>query len=365
MPQAFMCEPITVISLQELMPWLLLTHIQTTEDRFLLENLHALLLEDLYKSLAKHPQPIKRKKSSTGHADHKSLMLAIAGVIFFCSEGVDGFFVILETLSLQAICILIVGIVFSLISVVTLYAMDLITISKEFGIKARAVPAMLDLYIKEVQTIKAIRKHIAGNIIRQETLEKLQDDLIIIQSITTHYEVLDKARNTIIALNNNPTLRIAKYLSATVTGILFFSGGFFAGQTVAIDLAQLILGTVSATSWPIILASFVVGLAALCVYWFVERPDIENNVSRWFGLEQDKINTFCNETEVKEQKEKLLHVAHNLKVASERTTAVNLGDNKTQAEESQANYSPRLFKPHSNPNSHQPLAERSYSYLVS
>lgn len=354
-------KPIAEISLQELRQWLFFREADTTQNRFILENLRALLLDDLYKSLSQNPKPIQYKQFPTAHAHHKSLILPLACVIFFCSEGVDGFFVLLETLSLQAVCILIMGLVFSLISVITLYTLNLIAIGKEFGIKAQHVPAMLDLYLKEVQTIKAIRKQIAGNIIRQETLAELQDDLLIIQLVSRHYEGLDKARNTLTSLINNPTLKIAKYVSATVTGILLFSGGFFAGQTVAIDMATLILGSVNPSSWPIILASFVVGLAALCVYWFIERPDIENTVSRWFGLEQDKTQTFCDYTKVNEQKEKLLRVSKNLQMASQRLTTLKLEDNSRAGKKARGIYSPQLFKLNAD-NSTQELYHCSQAY---
>lgn len=94
-------------------------------------------------------------------------------------------------------------------------------------------------------------------------------------------------------------------ITAAVAGIIFFSGGFFAGQTVALAIASLFVASIAATAWPIIVASIAVGLAALSVYWFVERPGIENLISRWKGLDKDKIDQLCEDKYVDRETAKI------------------------------------------------------------
>lgn len=61
----------------------------------------------------------------------------------------------------------------------------------------------------------------------------------------------------------------------------------------------------AATAWPIVVAGVAVGLAALSVYWFVERPGIENLISRWRGLDKKKIDKLCKAETVKKETEEL------------------------------------------------------------
>lgn len=46
-------------------------------------------------------------------------------------------------------------------------------------------------------------------------------------------------------------------------------------------------------------------MAAFSVYWFVERPGIENLISRWKGLDKEKINALCKSKIVDRETEKL------------------------------------------------------------
>ena len=66
--------------------------------------------------------------------------------------------------------------------------------------------------------------------------------------------------------------------------------------------------SIAATAWPILLSSVAVGLAAFSVYWFVERPGIENLIGRWRGLDKEKVDMLCKSKVVDRETEKL----HNL-----------------------------------------------------
>ena len=80
-------------------------------------------------------------------------------------------------------------------------------------------------------------------------------------------------------------------------GLVFFSGGFFTGQSLALALLGLFCASISASFWPILLVSIAVGLAALSVYWFVERPELEKLVGRWFGRDPEKIELLQDDSD--------------------------------------------------------------------
>lgn len=38
------------------------------------------------------------------------------------------------------------------------------------------------------------------------------------------------------------------------------------------------------------------GLAALSIYWYVERPGLEKLVTNWFGLNEEKVQRLCDKS---------------------------------------------------------------------
>ncbi len=323
MPDVFLLEGLGSIKFIELVIWLKKKHKGDNKTNFLLESLYAALLKDIEEALfANHQEPGKKNAFWSVHL--KSISLAIAGAIFFGCEGFDGVFAMFGVCSLPAIVFFSSGLIFSLLSLMVLYAFELIEISKSMGIEVKNVPEILDIYIKEVESIKAIRKKINVMYIRHVSSKALEEDLVMLQLLILRYESLDEAREKLSKLKNNSTLIIAKYAAAAVTGLIFFSGGFFAGQTVALELSGLFIATVSPAFWPVILASIVVGLAAFSVYWFIELPEMEHVISRWIGLDQKIIDDLCNDVAVEEQKEKLAALEQNIKLAAARIDRVTL-----------------------------------------
>ena len=291
------------------------------ETHFLLESLYAALLTDIEKALPTHQLEL-REKNVFWSAHFKSIELAIAGAIFFGCEGFDGLFAMLGVFSLPAVVLFASGIIFSLLSLMVLYAFELVEMSQDLGVKVNNVPEILDIYIKEIEAIKAIRKKINMTYARQTSSKMLAEDLAVIQLLIFRFGALDEAREKLGKLKDNFPLSVAKYATAAVTGFIFFSGGFFAGQTVALELSGLFIAAVAPALWPIILTGIVVGLAAFSVYWFIERPDMEHLISSWVGLDQEKINDLCQDVAVNEQKEKLAVLAQNIKLAAARIERV-------------------------------------------
>ena len=104
---------------------------------------------------------------------------------------------------------------------------------------------------------------------------------------------------------NNPYLKAAKLVTASVAGVLFFGGGFFAGESLALAIAGLFVVPALVPLWLVFVASTTVGLSAFSIYWFVERPGLENLVGRWMALDKDKIDAFAGDDVVTKQKQDL------------------------------------------------------------
>ena len=264
---------------------------ENQDAQFLLQALQTSLLKDLHNSISKNKNGSK-KEPANWYSKAKFIALAVFGTIFFGFEGFDGITALLGVFSVPAIALLAAGLAFSFVSVIVFYAFDLAEISKNLNIKKGKSTQILDVYLDEIKAIEeTIRK--LNRKYQNKEVEELKEAQAILSMLKQRHEALDKPRKDLKAAGNRPIIKVAKIITSSLAGIIFFSGGFFAGQTVALFIAGLVGATVAPAFWPVIVASIVVGLAAFSIYWFVERPGIENLISRRVGLDKDKIDVFC------------------------------------------------------------------------
>lgn len=294
------------MKLSQLKTWMRRTQKADKNSRFLLESLYVAFLADLNSHLPAESEEESEKKKISWASRLKFGLLLIAGTIYFGCEGFDGVTTLLGSFSIPSIAILAVGLSFSILSIIVFYAFDIMAISYNLGISIKSAPKIVDIYLKEVELSMSIRKKIDNNYLEAESKQKdLQNYLSIIALLRKRDKDLDRARNELKRRNNNPFLKGLKLLTASIIGIIFFSGGFFAGQTVAMAIAILFIPTVASTFWPIVVAAILVGLASFAVYWFVERPGIDNLIGRILGLDKEKIDQFSDETNVASEKKEL------------------------------------------------------------
>ncbi|KTD07499.1 hypothetical protein [Legionella jamestowniensis] len=302
----------TSIERQTLLNWFeTVQHIIADEEiAFLIASLNASLLKDFKESI-NPSKPKKKEKPTSWRSKAKYVLLAIAGTLYFGCEGFDGVTAIMGAFSaVPTIAIFAVGTLFSVLSIIVFYSFDLVEISKNLGVKKGDTPKLLDVLLDEFQQIKAIRYELSKPL--EKTQQQLEEDKALAVMLLKRHEALNEARDKLKKALNNPYLNAAKMATAAVAGIIFFSGGFFAGQTVALAVAGLFFTSVAATFWPVLLASVVIGLAAFSVYWFVERPGIENLISRWKGLDKEKIDALCKSKVVDRETEKLQILLNNI-----------------------------------------------------
>ena len=305
----------------ELIAWLATKQLVQDEHKYLLESLYVAILRDLYEAIPER-KPRKEEKKADWVSHLKFVLLAIAGTIFFGCEGFDGIMSILSMTSLPTAAIFAIGLAFSLFSVLVFYACDLVEISKNLDVDLSSASKIVDIYLQEIEIIKDLRKALDA-CFSKKSREELASDLVLLEMLQTKYTGLDEARQALKKALDSPWLTFFRHLTASIAGVLFFSGGFFAGQTVAMAIAGLFLATVTPTFWPVVLASLVVGIAALSMYWFVERPVFENAMGRWVGLDKENIEQLCDDDEVAKEQHKLMVLKEKLQIRYAALTRIH------------------------------------------
>lgn len=294
-------EAIQTIDAVELIAWLTQTIPLENEALFLLESLRTALLNDLYDSIL-DPQD---REDDIKDSPHEAFFefLVVAGTIVAICEGFDGIASILGIFpTVPALFIFLAGVIFAALSVIVFRGFDMVTIAQNLGVNIETNHHLVSVFLAQVEQIDKLREAAGFLSFKTECSQdrKILRDLVAMLII--RYNALDAFREAYAAALHAPYLTTTKLLTSIISGVVFFGSGFFSGQSVALTGIYLFTSGVSALFWPIFAISSIVGIAAFSIYWFVERPGLESLVSRWLGLDEDKINVFIEERAVNRHK---------------------------------------------------------------
>ncbi|MFA6301870.1 MAG: hypothetical protein WC627_01890 [Legionella sp.] len=274
--------------------------------------LSAELLKDIRLSLPKPVTLINNQETPIPwYKKTKFIALILAGIFVAACEGFDGVTTILSFLALPSIWVFIAGLAFSVLSVFIFCGYNLIQLAQVLGIKIFDGPKLLNSYLQQLHEIKYIRRQMevycltelptADLIAIEPILNLLQNRLVYLSVVSKQFD----------AALNSKTLRFIKSALSFLSGVLFFGGGFFAGQSTAVFIFGLIGAAVPAL-WPVLVFSCVVGLAALAVYWYMERPGLQKLISAWIGLDEEKVEQLCDSNKIENEDQKLGHLRNNV-----------------------------------------------------
>jgi len=279
------------------------------ELEFLLASLRVELLRDLLVSMEVNPHAIKKEEEPTSKTTYlKFYLLAISGTILAACEGFDSITTLLSVFALPSVVTLLAGLAFSALSVMVFYGFNLVQVAKNLEVKLTDAPQLLDLHLLQLQEIKSLRKKINTYKLAKPSLEELNDLAQTVSMLENRLLALGKSSKQFNEALNSPKITLAKNLFVGVAGLLFFGSGFFAGQSVGVFLLGLAMTSVSPTFLPVVLFSIAVGLAAFSLYWYVEKVGLQQLISGWFGLDEEKIEKLCSQDELDKQAEKLVNL---------------------------------------------------------
>jgi hypothetical protein len=292
---------------------------------FILASLRASLLKDLVPAIGDKKDSSDTTKPKPKSNKLKFILLTAAGTILAACEGFDSVSTIMEVFALPSAATVVLGVVFSIVSVLVFYGFNLVQLSKNLGVKLTDARKLIDVYMEQMDQIKALRKkiHNYGRLdqLSEEELLGLQAMLAMLQKRFDSLTLVGKQFHEAL---NSTSMKVAKGVFAGISGILFFGGGFFAGQSVAVFLLGLVMaGGVSATAWPVLVFGFAVALAAFALYWYVERVSVEQLISGWLGLDEEKIELLSDKEKFGEEQQVLLGLKDRLDEAIAQKNCVN------------------------------------------
>ena len=243
----------------------------------------------------------------------KWVLLATAGTIYAACDGFDGITTILALFpTIPLGFILVAGFAFALLSVLVFYGFYLVDLFNNADVNVSEQIQLINLRLAQAEHLSKLV--MICQIQRQmcSDPDELRTLITLVKMLENLYTELDEARDHYDALLQNPYLRMTKTITAIFLGILFFGYGFFGGQSLALTMLGLVVLSPTAAFLPVMAISAAVGLAALSVYWLVERPDLEKLVSRFFGLDENKIEQLPDKTHVEQQIKTLIDIRNEI-----------------------------------------------------
>lgn len=299
----------------DIVNWLTMTGHTDSNSRFILESLRAALLSDLCESIAKKNEAENQSTQAPTESVNylKFFLLMFAGTVFAICEGYDCVTSMLNLFSgIPSLFVLTVGAAFSLLSIILFYGFDLVEISKNLEVKFSKSSQILDIFIRQTEQIRLIRRLLVSRCAMSQSLEEWHELQQISQMLIVRYNDLDRVRRVYVDALDDPYLKTLKFTTAVFAGVIFFGSGFFASQSLALGVVSIFMLSATVTSFPVVALCSFVGLAACAVYWYVERPGLENLVGRWMGLDRDDINVLADEDDVNTHKNKLIQLSRSI-----------------------------------------------------
>lgn len=266
----------------------------TKQQKFLLAALRTELLKDLIQSFSIHLEEKEPAKSSIFRQIQFGFLVGTGTLVAFYDgyKGIVSFLGLIPTL--PPFVLLGSGLVFSLLSVVVFYGFNLAAISSNLSVEFSHSAEIIDSYIAELSSMDIVLKFFKKNLKTNQNIYDIQAQLELLYIFKERLKSLIKEGELLQLALNTTGLKIAKTTINIFTGILYFSGGFFSGQTMILGCLMAFGVSMLPVSWPVILVGIVFGLGALCGYIWMERPGVNKFVTRLMHLDEDRIETLTN-----------------------------------------------------------------------
>ncbi|KTD76294.1 hypothetical protein [Legionella waltersii] len=273
---------------------------------FTLSAFQAKLLEDLANSIVSPLGSVTKQEVVPTTIDKlKFAILAVSGTTLSASEGLDSITTMAEILPFSALVILAIGFVFSALSIMRFYGVDLVPVAQNWGINFENAPTLLDYLVLQKKEINKICQKISYLHLAELSIEELKCLEELIAALQLRIKGIAKASKPFTDALDAFSVRVTKTIIAICSGGMFFGTGYFAGQSVALYLFSFFIGTVVSTSLPVVGISTVVGLTGFALYWYTQKVGLDKLVSSWMGLDEEKIDQISNASLIQEQADKL------------------------------------------------------------
>lgn len=291
-----------------------------THSRLMRESFRTALLEDLSAYFFNQESIVlveTDEEDSSVWGKIKLTLVAIGGTIFNICNGFDSSVSILNLFAgIPFWIVFLVGLVLSSVFVILFYGLDFVSISENLHVRLSQSRKLLDFFHHQAMLNQSLIDNTKqrlqfetnrwleislNSVNTSPDLNEVKKWLEFLHILAIHQEELNRVRHFYMAEKQQYYVLLLKWMMIALAGLLYFNSGFFVGQSfMMVTLSAFVATQVSLLSWPVLLVSCLVGLAALMsVFWFSDRISVEQLVCRWIGLDVDKIQQLPDDSVIK------------------------------------------------------------------
>lgn len=231
------------------------------------------------------------------------------GVLVAVCEGFDSMVSMLSIFSLPALTLIIVGIVFSCLSMLAFFILNQQRIVEAFDVQFGAAHQVLECYLQQAAEIKYLRKKI--NLLSMDSFQDESSILALINSMDIRHRQLMNFGADLAKIAQDKQVIALKWMTAGITALIFFGGSFCTGQTLSIYILSLFVANLNPLSAPVLIFSILVGLSAMYLYWHRDFPSITNFLSIWLGVDEKKMAQIEDQASLNKEGEAIHTLSNN------------------------------------------------------
>lgn len=275
-------------------------------DSLLFDNeLANTLLSDILSSLnVSLPNDKEAESESNSYSSTAFFLLAcIAGLIFSFVDGLDGIVSILQWVPLSHFIFLSIVAFFSLLSVTVFLGFDVVEASNNLGFNFKSVKNKLEMITAQKKAVADIILAVEQKLLTTSAVDELKELCDLLEATQSINKKLDEQIQSLSIQHNQLFyLNIAKKVAAVLCCILFLSFGFFTGQVGALfllgDITMKLAMSHTFSAFLTMSCAAISSVGCAAFYWMVQRPGVENLVSKLlYGFDEEAFEELNNSAE--------------------------------------------------------------------
>lgn len=257
-----------------------------------------LLIIALLKKIAEHKK-IDFENYNPKKADFKTklkwILLLITGTVLSGSDAASNILGLIGSSGMAVAKIFGITIVYSLLSVILFYAFSLYEVSSQMGVSFLDGRNIVDVYLNELNNVAKLIEALEQERLQQRRMQGENEALFDI--LMQRLNALKSAKQKLDDVFDAKRIKILRGILTVIDALAYGVTGFFSGVFTASSIAGIFMTTVPTLFLPAILTGVLVGLCALYVYFYMQKPSTERFVELRLGLDPEKLHSFEEKSE--------------------------------------------------------------------
>ncbi|MDP3559202.1 MAG: hypothetical protein Q8R79_02455 [Legionellaceae bacterium] len=233
------------------------------------------------------------------------IVLGITGAIYALFEGLGGMAAFLSAIFSVSPIIIGFTIGFALLSLLAFFAFEMRLVANNLGLSYAGGPDIIKNCLEQVDLLNKITNSLSKKLTKKNqelyaseniSAAQLESYRKLLAQLDAHRKTLHEQAEMMQAALNSWKMKSLQWGIAGLIGIIYFSAGYLTGEAVVFDFLIAVC-LLSIPSWIGILLGVIGGISLLCMYIFLQKPEVDSLVAQLSkGLDMEKVEVLAEKT---------------------------------------------------------------------